>query len=442
MLKIITTFIFLTGLFFFSCNTTEPDNKPADFEFAAEDASCTEAWITLKVNNIAGAKVYRGDSLLFNLTLQNIDTTLYDEGLLPNHVYKYHTSIQLYSNSNAVTKELTLQTMDTTSHNFTWQTFTFGQHSSSVLYDVAIINENNIWAVGEIYMNDSLGNPDPHAYNAVHWDGIKWDLIRINTQSDCNPVTYAPLRAIWAFSDSNIIITSGGSIGWFNGKTNKADCNIRPMLTGSINKIWGTSSSDLYVVGNSGNIAHYDGSPLANGWTKIESGTELSIRDVWGDFNEKTNKWEILAAASNFMLDLEKEVLSIKGNSVTKLNLSSQVWPLKTVWFMPNKQYYIAGSGIYQKRLLADSVWRNNATDITTFSTTSIRGNGINDVFAVGAFGDLVHFNGVNWKTDYSEPLLNNGAYTRVAVKGNLVIAVGGNQVSLDSEAVILMGRR
>ena len=45
---------------------------------------------------------------------------------------------------------------DTTSHNFTWETWTFGEHSSSVLNDVAIIDENNIWAVGEIYMNDSL----------------------------------------------------------------------------------------------------------------------------------------------------------------------------------------------------------------------------------------------------------------------------------------------
>ncbi len=48
--------------------------------------------------------------------------------------------------------------MDTTSHNFTWQTCTFGEHSNSVLYDVAIIDENNIWAVGEIYMNDYGSN--------------------------------------------------------------------------------------------------------------------------------------------------------------------------------------------------------------------------------------------------------------------------------------------
>ncbi len=70
--------------------------------------------------------------------------------------------------------------MDTTSHNFTWQTFTFGEHSTSTLYDVAIIDENNIWAVGEIYMNDSLGNPDPIFITLLQWNGTKpGNLIKI-----------------------------------------------------------------------------------------------------------------------------------------------------------------------------------------------------------------------------------------------------------------------
>jgi hypothetical protein len=94
------------------------------------------------------------------------------------------------------------------------------------------------------------------------------------------------------------------------------------------------------------------------------------------------------------------------------------------------------------KKLLEDSLWKNNATDITTFSTTSIRGNDINDIIVVGAFGDFVHFNGVNWKNDYEEPLLANGSYTKVAIKNNLIVAVGSNQVSINSEAVILVGRR
>ena len=52
----------------------------------------------------------------------------------------------------------------------------------------------------------------------------------------------------------------------------------------SMNKIWGSSSNDLYVVGNNGKIAHYNGTS----WQRIESGTTLNINDIWGDFNEKT----------------------------------------------------------------------------------------------------------------------------------------------------------
>ena len=71
--------------------------------------------------------------------------------------------------------------MDTTSHNFTFEMITFGgQIGSSVLFDVAIINENNIWAVGEIWIADTsqLGYTK---YNAVHWDGNSWELKRITS---------------------------------------------------------------------------------------------------------------------------------------------------------------------------------------------------------------------------------------------------------------------
>lgn len=160
--KIMSLFVFITGFLFLSCNPSEPGNAPTGLEFKAEDASCTEAWLTLKAGSITGAKVFREDSLIYSFNTNSIDTTLFDEGLLPNHIYKYHTVIQPSNNSRVVTKELTLQTMDTTSHNFTWQTFTFGGDAgSSALFDVAIIDENNIWAVGEIYLKDSLAIPTP-----------------------------------------------------------------------------------------------------------------------------------------------------------------------------------------------------------------------------------------------------------------------------------------
>lgn len=433
------------------CNKpTEPPAPPPPIfdeptlRLEFDDAHCTEAWIKftstkLKIPNTVTLKQYNpnGDSLIHTINLITQDTLLHIDSLLPNKTYRYRAEA-IANNKVYTTNELIVQTMDTTIHNFTFEMYTFGgEIGGSVLYDVAIINENNIWAVGDILIKSDTSETGYIQYNAVHWNGSHWQLKRIRYYGGCSSVEYPPLNAIWAFSENNIVITNGGSIGWFNGETVNLDCRVYPLLTGAINKIWGTSINNLYAVGNLGTIVHYNGMS----WRKIESHTTLNINDIWGDYNPKTKEWEILAVASDYPSSLNKEILKIVNETVFKLPTSDQMEPLYTVWFMPNKQYYVAGSGIYQKRLLTDLYWKNDPTDITGFATTCIRGNNINDVFGVGAFGDFVHFNGVRWK-QYQEPYLYNGAYTKVAVKGDLVVAVGGNQVSLASEAVILIGRR
>ena len=148
--------------------------------------------------------------------------------------------------------------------------------------------------------------------------------------------------------------------------------------------------------------------------------------------------WVILAVASNFGTGLEKEILKIKNTTVAKILPSPQMWPLLTTWFIPNRQYYVAGAGIYQKKLLTDELWKNEALDVTTFTTTSIRGNDINDVIGVGAFGDFVHFNCIKWKNDYEFPNLSNGSYGSFSVKTNIIASAGFD----NREAVILIGRR
>ncbi|MCZ7611609.1 MAG: hypothetical protein M5U17_15805 [Ignavibacterium sp.] len=62
--------------------------------------------------------------------------------------------------------------MDTASHNFTFETFSFGRTAgSSTLYDVSKINENYIIAVGEILLTDTLGQPAPQSYGVGIWNG-------------------------------------------------------------------------------------------------------------------------------------------------------------------------------------------------------------------------------------------------------------------------------
>ena len=74
---------------------------------------------------------------------------------------------------------------------------------------------------------------------------------------------------------------------------------------------------------------------------------------------------------------------------------------------------------------------------VTSYYTESIRGNGINDIFASGAFLELVHFNGSTWHSYRDEIPVTNGSI-RIAVKGNLVIAVGLS----GQYAVAIVGRR
>ena len=312
-------------------------------------------------------------------------------------------------------------TMDTTSHNFTWQTFTFGGEAGScTLYDVAIIDENNIWAVGAIYLKDSAGNYDPNAYNAVHWNGVNWELKRIEYHGSCSGVKYPPLKAIWAFSENNIVITNGGSFGWFDGNKVKLDCIVNPLLTGAINKIWASSNNNLYAVGNKGNIIHYQ-----NGrWQKIESGTDLNINDIWGDFNEKTGEWEVLAVASNILQSYEKEVIEIKNNNSELLNKEGINWTLSSVWFKPNRKYYVVGSGIYEKSNLRKEEWKGDSPFITTYHVNKIKGKNSNNIFIAGAFGELLHFNGVSWKSYINETGFN-GTLLSLDVNKDLICAVG-----------------
>jgi len=84
-------------------------------------------------------------------------------------------------------------------------------------------------------MSDSLGQTV--RYNAIHWDGAKWELKRIYYYGACSAVEYPTLKSIWAFSENDIVVTNGGSIGWFDGSTVNLDCGINPLLTGAITKI-------------------------------------------------------------------------------------------------------------------------------------------------------------------------------------------------------------
>jgi len=437
--KIFPVFLFLIFIFFSKCDTTEtpPDNRKLTLAF--EDASCAEVWIKLTTENLqlpAELNLTTTDtdgnlkSQILNLKTQ--DSLLYLDSLLPNNTYKLKaSSIQNPVSSN----ELSVTTMDTTNHNFNWQKFTFGVGASSIFSDVAIIDENNIYAVGEIYLNDSIGQPDPTRYNLAIWNGSNWSIKRVPYYFQGQPY-YNPIQTIFAFGINDIWFAGNGVIHWNGNQYNPISIPSSVWGPYQINKIWGILSNNIYIVGNNGKIAHY----INGNWSVIESEIDLSIHDVNGFTNPFTGKPEILSVADDPNFLEEVQVIGINENNTTQLLDNTGLGiAISSIWFSPGIRYYIVGNGLYEKTYKDTSVWRdlNSNMNITTYFMESIRGNALNDILVTGAFGEVLHFNGIRWKSlKNSEITLNNGSYFRVTVKGNTVTAVGydGNQ------AVVLIG--
>jgi hypothetical protein len=324
---------------------------------------------------------------------------------------------------------------DTTSHNFSWRVDTLGDGNASVLNDVAIINDTLAYAVGEIYLKDSTGQYDANGYNLVKWDGKKWNLKRIPFIGTCSAVTYPPLRAVWAFSENNILVTNGGSIVTYDGVNATMDCRMNSLLAGAINKLFATNISDVYAVGNGGSIVWYNGS----GWQKLSSGTTVNIQDIWGaSFDVRgIHLQTILAVASNrSAVPQGRNVLSIQGTRVALIDDNGLAMDLSAVWFIPGWKYFLTGSGVY---ISPDGTnWRRD-TSQPSFYANAIRGQAANDIMIAGSYGVISHYNGSRW-THYLGGQLQQffGEYKAVAIKGNLVIAVGWKE----DKAIVLTGRR
>ncbi len=342
------------------------------------------------------------------------ETTVVDTGLLPAHSYTYAARLEKDGHTAARSNSVELTTLDTTSHNFQWEIIKFpSPHGSGYLLDVAIINENDIWAVGAIYRDS--GHP-PLPYNAVHWDGQQWELMRIQFRYFCDrdDTFPAPIKSVVAFGPDEVFFTAISQITYWNGQTQEyIEC-----IPVSVNKLWGTNRNNIYAVGALGKIAHYDGQR----WTRIESGTELDIQDIWGAAHPSTGEWEILAVASDYLTNHGTAVLRLRGYLVETLPNQGLPANLSGIWASSPRRWYISGGGVYRSGW-GEWDWRA-AGDLNWLGyLEGIRGNGENDLFVVGHFGAVLHWNGQSWHR-YQE-LPDDRIYYGVSVKGDLVVAVG-----------------
>jgi hypothetical protein len=406
-----------TLLFFFCEKSTAPINNP-QLKLKAGYVLVTEADIILQTTNIetnTQYQLFRDDSLISNGNLTQADITITDTLLFPAHNYTYKAQLIKDDKAVAYSQQIQISTMDTTSHKFQWEMIEIpSPYGSGALNDVAIVNDNDIWAVGEIYA-DSVQPWIP--YNAVHWDGFQWELKRIFVDYRGQP-SLAPLHGVFCLPTNQIIFSSG--LPYLpQGNEWKLyhlwDMGILDSNDGSVYKIWGTSLDNLYFAGLKGTIVHYDG----QSWQKLESGTNLPIQDIWGSVDPVSGEQYLLAPAS---LKYNWEVpvlLKINPDGYSKEFLTVYNL-LHSVWFKTPQKVYLCGGGVHYRR---NNTW-TRVGGLPEIFTNRIRGNDENDIWVVGDFGIALHYNGMTWR-EYPELRRYNGNWEDLAVKENLTVAVG-----------------
>jgi hypothetical protein len=250
----------------------------------------------------------------------------------------------------------------------------------------------------------------------LHYDGVNWSP----SLQESNAL--ATGYAIWGTSASNIIVVGNKCDGelfvQYDGKWGDIQgCskNTVPITEYSYRSISGTSPTDIYAIRRAAAsefLDHFDGSA----WRGVLGNRGAGLAGVWAK-----------APNSVFLVRLRGYVDHYDGSTWTSTPVPGA--DLHAIWGdSGSPALFAVGNGgriIY----FDGATWRAQSSG-TTQDLFSVWGNSASDVYAVGAAGTILHYDGVSW----SSPPPLAGATT--TLRG--VWAAASNSVFVVGDGVIL----
>lgn len=135
------------------------------------------------------------------------------------------------------------------------------------------------WSASQVLSVGLDGNYGNGAALIIHHDGKAWST---QLQGGTSlPVTTFWLNSVWASSPSEVFAAGGeGAIVRYDGTKWST---LKSGTTANLAQIWGSSATDVYVVGNSQNcstneVLRYSGA----GWVKSFSTKHECLNAIWG----------------------------------------------------------------------------------------------------------------------------------------------------------------
>jgi len=194
---------------------------------------------------------------------------------------------------------------------------------------------------------------------------------------------------------------------------------------GGVEHLWASSPNNIYFVGRTGSIVHYDGSSFV----QMASGTDVDLKDIagtpdgehvfavgWDDSGESIalmkngSLWNVIYYGDSYFI----ESSSIYGRISAVETLSDTAYFTTTAgllkYVIPNVQYIITAedqTAFYDYHFVDISI--NNTNDILLFSR----------VFS------FLHFNGYTWYSDESLSEVYSTWARDGDLKNNFAVVVG-----------------
>ncbi len=410
------------------CNTTEPPiiSPPPTIlkdSIAVSITSTAHRSLELNIkttknNPNSVIEVYRQQSsantLIAEYYITITDTTITDDNngndLIIDTEYSYYAVRKDSAGERKDTSNIAVtKTLAATSFNYTWQEFSLGSgENPNVLYGVWGTNENNVYAVGGVTINDTM-------YGMLRWNGSEW-LPFSNKVGG---------YAIYGFSDSDIWAV-GGAVWHFNGSVWEEYTHKDPVIQDNrtYTSVWGTSSNNLYFGSGGGKIVHWNGTKAEVVYTNPSI---VQVKDMDG-------------YASDFIIGVGTgmipPLLAVKYNGISwnPLPISSN-WSLNSVSIVNRNHIFFAGDGIFEMK-------KNNFSQILSpgYYIIDVKYNKKNGVIVgAGSFDGIYINNGLEWRDLRRQITSDNTSYSSIFLINNFIFCVGSTATG--NKAKIIIGK-
>ncbi len=255
-----------------------------------------------------------------------------------------------------------------------------GAHDTNAIIDITLT------------LTNPEPGPSPTPVPGTSWRGNSSRIWKVEAQ-----INGTSLNAIWGSSEADIFaVGDSGTILHYNG--NDWDEEILP-TTLNINSVWGTAADSVYVVGESGLLLHYDG---AN-WTDVVSLFSETLEGLWCG-----NESGCTAAGQ----DVTVLAGAAAGSPWEPVYSSEHFGSLRGIWGISDSDIFAVGD--FGTLLHYDgSQW--TSIDIGTNEILyGVWGSGADDVYVVGGNGTIIHYDGTIWT-----PMQSGTENTLAGVWGN-----------------------